>query len=58
MSKFLCQTNALREAVRQNGIVLSGTDIAAFGALFEWILRDGEQRNLQVLKPSGKPLII
>ena len=54
MGKFLCQTNALCEAVRQKDMALSGADIAAFGTLYDRILRDGEQRNPEVLKPSGK----
>lgn len=54
MSKFLCQTNALCEAVRQKGMVLSSTNIAAFNTLYDAILHDGEQLNPEVLKPSGK----
>ena len=54
MGKFLCQTNALCVAVRQKDMALSGADIAAFGTLYDRILRDGEQRNPEVLKLSGK----
>ena len=54
LSKFLCQTNALCVAVRQKGIGLSDADIAAFGTLYDRLLRDGERLNPALLKPAGK----
>ncbi len=54
MSKFLCQTNALCEAARQKEVTLSTVDVAAFGTLYDRILRDGEKLNPEMKKPSGK----
>lgn len=54
MTDFLLSANKLCEAARQKKVGFSAADVAAFGALYDAIVREGEQLNPQLDKPAGK----
>lgn len=54
MTNFLINAHQLCEAARQKQVDFTAFDIAAFRALYDAIVREGEQLHPEVTKPTGK----
>jgi transposase len=54
MMEFLLGANQLCEAARQKEVEFNTEDIAAFRTLYDAIVREGEQLNPELDKPTGK----
>lgn len=54
MMAMLLNANAICEAARQRGVALTEADIAAFGTLYDGVLREGERCHPEAPRPNGK----